>query len=57
MRAVKDSYVAFHGIDQSVLHLGHGGHLFTRADVFSELDQYSAIHVDELDPFSVIVTF
>ncbi|KAL1399605.1 hypothetical protein pipiens_008079 [Culex pipiens pipiens] len=57
LRAVKDSYVAFHGIDQSVLHLGHDGHLFTRADVLAELDQYSSIHVDELDPFSTLGLF
>lgn len=52
LSAAKDSYVAFHGIDQSVLHLGHDGHLFSRDDVLAELDQYCAIQEDEQDPFS-----
>lgn len=53
LQAANDSYVAFHAIDQSVLHLGgRNEHAFTRDDVLSDLKQYGVGGLDEYDPFN-----
>lgn len=52
LQAANDSYVAFHAIDQSVLHLGRNGHAFTLDDVLGDLKQYGAGDLDEFDPFN-----
>ena len=53
LQAANDSYVAFHAIDQSVLHLGRNGHAFTQDDVLSDLKLYGVGGLDEFDPFNV----
>lgn len=52
LHAANDSYVAFHAIDQSVLHLGRNGHAFTQDDVLRDLKQYGVGGLDEFDPFN-----
>lgn len=53
LQAANDSYVAFHAIDQSVLHLGgQNEHAFTRDDVLSDLKLYGVSGMDEFDPFN-----
>lgn len=49
--AAKDSYVAFSGIDQSVLLTGKGQHDFNRDDVLKELALYGATNDAEFDLF------
>lgn len=53
LKAANDSYIAFHAIDQSVLHLGRDGHVFSRDDVLEDLSQYGATEANEFDPFHV----
>lgn len=53
LQAANDSYVAFHAIDQSVLHLGRNGHAFTQDDVLRDLKQYGVGESDEFEPFNV----
>lgn len=58
LQAANDSYVAFHAIDQSVLHLGsRNGHAFTQDDVLSDLKQYEVGGTDEFEPFNNIGLF
>ncbi|KAL9707304.1 hypothetical protein quinque_010822 [Culex quinquefasciatus] len=52
LQAANDSYVAFHAIDQSVLHLGRNGHAFTQDDVLRDLKQYGVGESDEFKPFN-----
>lgn len=57
LKAANDSYIAFHAIDQSVLHLGRDGHVFSRDDVLADLSQYGATESNEFDPFHTMGLF
>uniref|UniRef100_A0A8D8DI20 TEP1-F n=1 Tax=Culex pipiens TaxID=7175 RepID=A0A8D8DI20_CULPI len=57
LKAANDSYIAFHAIDQSVLHLGRDGHVFSRDDVLEDLSQYGATEANEFDPFHTMGLF
>uniref|UniRef100_A0A1Q3FMF1 TEP1-F n=2 Tax=Culex tarsalis TaxID=7177 RepID=A0A1Q3FMF1_CULTA len=57
LRAANDSYIAFHAIDQSVLHLGRDGHVFSRDDVLEDLSKYGATEANEFDPFHTMGLF
>lgn len=57
LKAANDSYIAFHAIDQSVLHLGRDGHVFSRDDVLENLSQYGATESNEFDPFHTMGLF
>lgn len=51
--AANDSYVAFSGIDQSVLLVRNTRHDFNRDDVLNELSLYGATNDAEFDLFHV----
>lgn len=51
--ASKDSYVAFSGIDESVLLVGKERHDFNKGDVLKELALYGATNDAEFDLFHV----
>lgn len=57
LKAANDSYIAFHAIDQSVLHLGRDGHVFSRDDVLKDLNKYGATEANEFDPFHTMGLF
>lgn len=57
VKAANDSYIAFHAIDQSVLHLGRDGHVFSREDVLEDLSKYGATEANEFDPFHTMGLF
>ncbi|XP_058449538.1 thioester-containing protein 1 allele S3-like [Malaya genurostris] len=52
-----DSYVAFAGIDQSVLLMGRAGNGFDKSDVLRELALYGATEPNEFDPFHTMGLF